>query len=413
MPSNPNDYLDIAPDVATALAAGEPVVALESTIISHGMPFPKNVKTAMAVETTVRDGGATPATIAILDGRLKVGLSSDEIRYLGEQGTKVVKCSRRDLPFIIDRKQDGATTVAATMIIAALAGIRIFATGGIGGVHRGVEDTLDISADLEELARTNLAVVCAGIKSVLDIGRTLEYLETKGVPVVGYETDTLPAFYSRSSGFAVDYRVDTAAEVASALQTKWGIGLDGGMVVAVPIPEQHALDNDEIDGDLEAAITEMQRQGITRQRHYTVPAGQYCRAHGRPKPRGQHSACSQQRAGCRGDRQRIGAIRQSAIDQENITQETGPLNSNHGYFKPHVSGEDMNKKLATCVLLIPALALGNEEFVGELLSESTSESSYYSAKVQAAYAVKRDAEGYLAGAETDPSIAIDARAAAI
>ena len=263
MPIKPSEYLDIAPDVATALTAGEAVVALESTIISHGMPYPRNVETATTVEATVRNGGATPATIAVLDGRLKVGLSPDEIRHLGERGTDVVKCSRRDLPFIIARQQDGATTVAATMIIAAMAGIRVFATGGIGGVHRDVEDTLDISADLEELARSNVAVVCAGIKSILDIGRTLEYLETKGVPVVGYQTNTLPAFYSRSSGFAVDYRVDTAADVAAALRTKWGIGLDGGMVVAVPIPEQHALDNDEIDSVIDQAITEMQQQGIT------------------------------------------------------------------------------------------------------------------------------------------------------
>ena len=263
MPVKPSDYLDITPEVATALAAGEAVVALESTIISHGMPYPRNVETATAVEAMVRDGGAVPATIAILDGRLKVGLSPDEIRHLGEPGSDVVKCSRRDLPFIIARQQDGATTVAATMIIAAMAGIHVFATGGIGGVHRGVEDTLDISADLEELARSNVAVVCAGIKSILDIGRTLEYLETRGVPVVGYETNTLPAFYSRSSGFAVDYRVDTAADVAAALQTKWDIGLDGGMVVAVPIPEQHALDNDEIDGVIDQAISEMQQQGIT------------------------------------------------------------------------------------------------------------------------------------------------------
>jgi len=263
VPAKPSDYLEIAPEVATALAAGNPVVALESTIISHGMPYPRNVETATAVEAVIRDGGATPATIAILDGHLKVGLSSDEIQHLGERGTEVVKCSRRDLPFIITRKQDGATTVAATMIIAAMAGIRVFATGGIGGVHRGVEDTLDISADLEELAYTNVAVVCAGIKSILDIDRTLEFLETKGVPVVGYQTDTLPAFYSRSSGIAVNYRVDTAADVAAALRTKWDIGLDGGMVVAVPIPEQHALDGDEIDTDLDKAITEMRRQGIT------------------------------------------------------------------------------------------------------------------------------------------------------
>ena len=264
MPDNSfYEYLDIAPDVADALQAGKPVVALESTIISHGMPYPKNVETAAAVESIVREAGATPATIAILGGRLKVGLSTDEIQQLGKQGTNVIKCSRRDLPFVIARKEDGATTVAATMIIAALAGIRVFATGGIGGVHRSVEDTMDISADLEELGRTSVAVVCAGVKSVLDIGRTLEYLETKGVPVVGFRTDTLPAFYTRNSGFGVDYRADTAAEVAAAMNIKWNMDLKGGMVIAVPIPEEHALDSEEIDGFIDEAITEMQRQGIT------------------------------------------------------------------------------------------------------------------------------------------------------
>ena len=264
MPDKPaNDALDIAPEVAEALISSQPVVALESTIISHGMPYPKNVETAAAVEQAVREVGAVPATIAVSGGRLKVGLSADEIERLGNLGPKVIKCSRRDLPFVLARKQDGATTVAATMIIAAMAGIRVFATGGIGGVHRGVAETMDISADLQELARTNVAVVCAGIKSVLDIGRTLEYLETAGVPVVGYQTDTLPAFYSRSSGFPVDYRVDSAAEAAVAMNTKWAMGLQGGLVVAVPIPEEHALDRDEIDGVINDAIAEMQRQGIT------------------------------------------------------------------------------------------------------------------------------------------------------
>ena len=257
-----NEYLDVAPDVADALRSGKPVVALESTIISHGMPYPGNVETATHVENTVRDGGAVPATIAILDGRLKVGLSSKEIERIGRRGAEVIKCSRRDLPFIIARKQDGATTVAATIIIAAMAGIRVFATGGIGGVHRGAEESMDISADLEELARSNVAVVCAGIKSVLDIGRTLEYLETVGVPVVGYQTDTLPAFYSRDSGFQVDYRVDSAADVAAAMSIKWDMGLDGGMLVTVPIPEEHALSGDEIDSVIEDALQEMQREGI-------------------------------------------------------------------------------------------------------------------------------------------------------
>jgi len=264
VPDKPaNDALDVSPEVAEALRSGKPVVALESTIISHGMPYPRNVDTASTVEATVRDAGAVPATIAVLGGRLKVGLSADEIRHLGEQGSKVIKCSRRDLPFVVARKEDGATTVAATMIVAAMAGIRVFATGGIGGVHRGAEETMDISADLEELARTSVAVVCAGIKSVLDIGRTLEYLETAGVPVVGFKTDSLPAFYSSSSDFAVDYRVDSAKEVAAAMQIKWELGLQGGLVVAVPTPEAHALDHDEIDGVINEAIAEMQHQGIT------------------------------------------------------------------------------------------------------------------------------------------------------
>lgn len=258
-----SEYLDVAPDVAEALRSGQPVVALESTIISHGMPYPRNVETAAAVESIVREAGAMPATIAVLGGRLKVGLSADQIQHLGEQGQQAIKCSRRDLPFVIARKEDGATTVAATMIIAAMAGIRVFATGGIGGVHRDVQETMDISADLEELANTGVAVVCAGIKSVLDIGRTLEYLETKGVPVVGYETDTLPAFYSRESDFGVDYRVDTAAEMAAAMNIKWAMGLQGGLVVAAPIPEEHALDSEEIDGVIEEALAEMQRQGVT------------------------------------------------------------------------------------------------------------------------------------------------------
>lgn len=255
--------LDIAPEVAAALNSGRPVVALESTIISHGMPFPRNVETASAVENTVREAGAIPATIAILNGTLKVGLSAGEIQHIGERGPAVIKCSRRDLPFVITHEEDGATTVAATMIIAAMAGVHVFATGGIGGVHRGVEETLDISADLEELARTNVAVVCAGIKSVLDIGRTLEYLETKGVPVVGFRTDTLPAFYSRSSSFPVDYRVDTAREAAAAMTVKWDLGLDGGLVIAAPVPEAHALPGDEIDDVIEQALAEMHRQDIT------------------------------------------------------------------------------------------------------------------------------------------------------
>jgi pseudouridine-5'-phosphate glycosidase len=255
--------LDIATEVSDALAAKRPVVALESTIISHGMPYPRNVETAMAVAAAVRTGGAVPATIAVLDGKLKVGLSPDEIQELGKLGMHAIKCSRRDLPFVVARKITAATTVAATMIIAAMAGVRVFATGGIGGVHRGAEDSMDISADLEELGNTNVAVVCAGVKSILDIGRTLEYLETKGVPVIGYQTDTLPAFYSRSSGLPVDYRADTAAEVAAAMKAKWAMNLNGGMLVGVPVPEEHALASEEIDSVIVDAIAEMQGQGIS------------------------------------------------------------------------------------------------------------------------------------------------------
>lgn len=258
-----SSYLDIAPEVAAALRDGRAVVALESTIISHGMPHPRNIATALAVENTVREGGAVPATIAVLAGRLKVGLSEDEISRLGEQGPKVIKTSRRDLPFVIANEKDGATTVAATMIIANMAGISVFATGGIGGVHRGVAETMDISADLEELAQSSVAVVCAGVKSVLDIGRTLEYLETVGVPVVGYQTDILPAFYTRASEFPVDYRINTAADAAAAMKIKLDLRLPGGMVVAVPIPEEHALDADTIDSIIEEAIAEMNRQGIS------------------------------------------------------------------------------------------------------------------------------------------------------
>lgn len=255
--------LDIATEVAAALDANKPVVALESTIISHGMPYPRNVETAMAVEAALRDGGAIPATIAVLDGKLKVGLSPDEIQSLGQLGLDAIKCSRRDLPFVVARRMNGATTVAATMIIAAMAGIRVFATGGIGGVHRGVEETMDVSADLEELANTNVAVVCAGVKSILDIGRTLEYLETKGVPVIGYQTDNLPAFYSRDSGFPVDYRVDTAEEIAAAIKAKWAMKLNGGLLIGVPLPEEHAMPNEEIDSVIVDAIAEMQQQGIS------------------------------------------------------------------------------------------------------------------------------------------------------
>lgn len=255
-------YLDVAPEVAQALKAGQPVVALESTIISHGMPYPQNVETALKVEQTVRDNGAVPATIAILKGRLKVGMSQDEIEYLGKAGQNVIKTSRRDIPFIVAKEEDGATTVASTMILAAMAGIKVFATGGIGGVHRGAETSYDISADLQELANTNVAVVCAGAKSILDIGLTLEYLETHGVPVIGYQTETLPAFYTRESEFQVDYRLDSPTQIATALKAKWDLGLDGGAVIANPIPEQYAMNKAEIDQVIASAIEEMDAKGI-------------------------------------------------------------------------------------------------------------------------------------------------------
>lgn len=257
-----NKYLDISPEVQQALADGKPVVALESTIISHGMPYPKNVETAMLVEKTIRDNGAVPATIAIIGGRLKAGLSPEEIEYLGKSGRKVAKVSRRDLAAIVARGADGATTVTTTMIIAHMAGIKVFATGGIGGVHRGAETTMDISADLEELAGTPVMVVCAGAKSILDLGLTLEYLETKGVPVIGYGTDELPAFYTRSSGFVVDYRVDTPAQLAAMFKAQQELGMKGGMLVTNPIPEQYAMDKAVIDAAIEQAVAESKEQGI-------------------------------------------------------------------------------------------------------------------------------------------------------
>lgn len=257
-----NKYLDISPEVQQALAEGKPVVALESTIISHGMPYPKNVETALLVEKTIRDNGAVPATIAIIGGRLKAGLSPEEIEYLGKSGRKVAKVSRRDLAAIVARGADGATTVTTTMIIAHMAGIRVFATGGIGGVHRGAETTMDISADLEELANTPVMVVCAGAKSILDLGLTLEYLETKGVPVIGYGTDELPAFYTRRSGFGVDYRVDTPAQLAAMFKAQQELGMKGGMLVTNPIPEQYAMVKEVIDAAIDQAVRESREKGI-------------------------------------------------------------------------------------------------------------------------------------------------------
>ena len=255
-------YLDVAPEVAQAVAAGKPVVALESTIISHGMPYPQNVETALKVEEIIRQNGAVPATIAILGGRLKAGLSPAEIEYLGKQGQKVTKASRRDLSVLVAQGADGATTVATTMMIAHMAGIKLFATGGIGGVHRGAETTMDISADLEELGQTDVMVVCAGAKAILDLKLTLEYLETKGVPVLGYQTQELPAFYTRTSGLKVDYQVDSPEMLAKILKTQHDLGLHGGILVTNPIPEQYSMDADAINAVIDQAIAEAQEKGI-------------------------------------------------------------------------------------------------------------------------------------------------------
>ena len=257
-----NKYLDVSPEVAAALAEGKPVVALESTIISHGMPYPQNVETALKVESIIRENGAVPATIAILGGRLKAGLTPEEIEYLGKKGTAVHKASRRDLAVLCARGEDGATTVTTTMIIAHMAGIQIFATGGIGGVHRGAETTMDISADLEELSQTQVMVVCAGAKSILDLGLTLEYLETHGVPVIGYGTKELPAFYTRKSGFAVDYELDSPAELAAAFKASLEMGLKGGMLVTNPIPEAYSMDPAVINKAIDEAVAEAKAQGI-------------------------------------------------------------------------------------------------------------------------------------------------------
>ena len=259
---NINKYLDVNPEVAEAIANGKPVVALESTIISHGMPYPQNVETALNVERIIRENGAVPATIAIIGGRLKAGLTADEIEYFGKKGQAIHKASRRDLAVLCARGEDGATTVTTTMIIAHMAGIKIFATGGIGGVHRGAETTMDISADLEELGQTPVMVVCAGAKSILDLGLTLEYLETKGVPVIGFGTKELPAFYTRQSGFGVDYRIDTAQELAKAFKVQNELGFKGGMLVANPIPEEYAMPLDTINAAIDQAIAECNEKGI-------------------------------------------------------------------------------------------------------------------------------------------------------
>lgn len=257
-----NQYLDLSPEVKKALENNQPVVALESTIISHGMPYPQNVETALKVEEIVRQNGAVTATIAVINGRLKAGLSEEEITILGKQGLNVTKVSRRDLPVVVANKQNGATTVAATMIIAELAGIRVFATGGLGGVHRGAEHTFDISADLQELSNTSVAVVCAGAKSILDLGLTMEYLETFGVPVVGYQTEKLPSFFSRTSPFDVSVKLDTAQQIAEMIKVKWNLGLNGGVVIANPIPEQYAMEEKVISQAIEQALQESIEQDI-------------------------------------------------------------------------------------------------------------------------------------------------------
>ena len=254
-------YMDIAPEVAEAIAAGKPVVALESTILSHGMPYPENVGFAKEIEKKIRDLGAVPATMAIIDGRLKAGLTEEELVAMCK-GEGVLKVSRRDLPIVIANKLTGATTVATTMILSDLAGVRVFATGGIGGVHRGGEDSMDISADLQELAHTNVMVVCAGAKMILDIERTLEYLETMGVPVLGMDTDDFPAFYCRKSGFGVDYNAKTAADVAKIAKAKWDLELDGGMLIGNPVPEEYAMDFDMMSAVIDRAMAEAEVAGV-------------------------------------------------------------------------------------------------------------------------------------------------------
>lgn len=255
-------YMDVNPEVAKALEEGRPVVALESTIISHGMPYPQNKETALKVEEIIRAEGVVPATMAIINGRLKIGCTAEDIEYLGKKGLAVNKTSRRDLPILVAKKEDGATTVATTMILASMAGIKVFATGGVGGVHRGAETTMDISADLEELAMTPVMVVCAGAKSILDLGLTLEYLETKGVPVIGYQTKELPAFYTSKSGFGVDYRLDTPEEIAEAFYVKQQLNMKGGMLVTNPIPTAFEMDPAVINKAIEQAVREANEQGV-------------------------------------------------------------------------------------------------------------------------------------------------------
>lgn len=259
---NFNNFLEINPIIKEALDNNKPVIALESTIISHGMPYPKNVDTALEVEKLVKEAGCVPATIGIIHGKLKIGLTSEEIEILGKEGLNVIKVSRRDIPYVVANKLNGATTVAGTMIASHLAGIKIFATGGIGGVHRGAQTTMDISADLDELSKTSVAVVCAGAKSILDLKLTLEYLETKGVPVLGYKTKELPAFFTSKSGFELDYKMNSAKEIADLLNTKWNLGLEGGVVIANPIPHEFEMDAKLIEDVIEKAVEKAESLGI-------------------------------------------------------------------------------------------------------------------------------------------------------
>lgn len=254
-------YLEYAPEVKEAMAKGQPVVALESTIISHGMPYPQNLETATEVEEIIRNQGAVPATIALIDGKIKIGMTKQELEAFAK-GDDIEKVSRRDFPQILAKKKAGATTVAATMICAELAGIEVFVTGGIGGVHRGGETSMDISADLQELAKTNVAVVCAGAKSILDIGLTLEYLETHGVTVIGYETDEFPAFYTRKSGFGLDVKGEGPEDIATMLEVKWDLGLKGGVVIANPVPVEAEMQKEEVDRMIQTALTEAKAKGI-------------------------------------------------------------------------------------------------------------------------------------------------------
>ena len=256
-------HLDINPNVKKAMDCGSPIIALESTIICHGMPYPKNVQTAIQAEQIARDNGVIPATIAIINGRLKVGLTENEIEYLGKLGNKVSKVSRRDLPFIVSQKNNGATTVAATMIIAAMAKIKVFATGGIGGVHRDVNQSFDVSADLQELSQTSMAVVCSGIKSVLDIPKTLEYLETHGVSVIGFKTKNMPAFYNTDSGYSVDYTISDTKNIAETMKIKWDLQQKGGILITNPIPKEYSLPSSEINEVINAALSEMKEKNIT------------------------------------------------------------------------------------------------------------------------------------------------------